>query len=324
MCPFSLKGEGVGTCVDTHVQTSKANMKIFDTFLFYNELDLLELRLNTLGDLVDYFVITEARVTFSGKQKPLYFAENRSRFYKFEDKIIHNIIESTPNDFNNFIAPNAYYTKRQTSYPHKSNGTPLQQLSIDFQREVFQRDSIINGLIDIAKPVDLIIISDLDEIPNPIAIQKVINEFKPGHIYNFCQKWYMYYFNVYCENEWFGTRICDFNTLNSKSIDLMRYHLEDPSKQPGPIIENGGWHFSFLGGHDRVKEKLSAYSYQGRRTKVILKILDWLFPSRIQNAIKNNKDIFNTGRIFHTVPLDSSFPDYLSRNLDLYKKYIKQ
>lgn len=299
------------------------DMKIYDTFLFYNELDLLELRLNTLGDLVDYFVITEARVTFSGRPKPLYFAENRNRFYRFKDKIIHNIIESTPNDFNDFVAPNPYYTDRHRSYPHKSNGTPLQQLSLDFQREVFQRDSIINGLIGRAQPGDLIIISDLDEIPNPEAIRSVVNEFRPGEIYNLCQRWYMYYLNVCCENEWFGTRICDFNYLNGKSIDLMRYHLEERTKQPGPIIENGGWHFSFLGGHDKVKEKLRAYSYQGRRSKFILEILDRLFPSRIKNAIKNNKDIFNTGRVFRAVALDSSFPDYLRNNLDKYKNLIK-
>ena len=63
-------------------------MKIFDVFTFYNELDLLELRMNILGDSVDYFVINEANITFTGKPKPLYFAENRKRFKKWEDKII--------------------------------------------------------------------------------------------------------------------------------------------------------------------------------------------------------------------------------------------
>ena len=93
--------------------------------------------------------------------------------------------------------------------------------------------------------------------------------------------------------------------------------------QPGPIIENGGWHFSFLGGHEKVKEKLTAYSYQGRRSKLILKILDWIFPGRVKTSIRKNKDIFNKGRVFHTVPLNSSFPDYLNKNLDLYKTMIK-
>ena len=66
-------------------------MTIFDTFTFYNELDLLELRLNILGDVVDYFVINEATITFTGKTKPLYYFENKERFKKWEDKIIYHV-----------------------------------------------------------------------------------------------------------------------------------------------------------------------------------------------------------------------------------------
>ena len=298
-------------------------MKIFDTFLFYNELELLELRLNTLDQYVDYFVITEARVTFSGKAKPLYFAENRGRYKKFEGKIIHNVIETTPSSFEAFEPTCDYFTNPNVSYPHKSGGVPLSKLSLDFQREVYQRDSVINGLLGIAQPIDLIMISDLDEIPNPLAVQEVIESFIPGSIYNLCQRWFMYYFNVGCSQEWFGTRICDFSTLKGRSIDLMRYHLENRSEQPGPIVENGGWHFSFLGGQQRVREKLAAYSYQGRRSKFLLKILDKLFPQRIQNKIEKNQDIFNTGRSFRTVQLDDSFPRYLLENRHKFESLIK-
>lgn len=298
-------------------------MKIFDAFLFYNEIELLDLRLNTLDEIVDYFVITEARVTFSGKPKRLYFSENRERFKKFEGKIIHNVIETTPNSFESFTHPSDYFTHRDVSYPHKSGGTPLSKLSLDFQREVFQRDSVINGLLGIAQPNDLIMISDLDEIPNPVAVRQVFDSFTPGIIYNLCQKWYMYYFNVGCSDEWFGTRICDFSTLKGRSIDLMRYHLENRSEQPGPIVENGGWHFSFLGGQQRVREKLVAYSYQGRRSKFFLQILDKLFPQRIQKKIERNHDIFNTGRTFRTMQFDDSFPPYLLVNRHKFESLIK-
>jgi beta-1,4-mannosyl-glycoprotein beta-1,4-N-acetylglucosaminyltransferase len=298
-------------------------MKIFDTFLFYNELELLELRLNTLDKYVDYFVITEARVTFSGKSKPLYFKENRDQFKKFEKKIIHNVIETTPDSFESFSHPNDYFTDRNVSYPHKSGGIPLSKLSLDFQREVFQRDSVINGLLGNAEPNDLIMISDLDEIPNPLAVQHVLESFIPGAIFNLCQKWYMYYFNVGCDQEWFGTRICDFATIKGRSIDLMRYHLENRSEQPGPIVENGGWHFSFLGGQKRVREKLAAYSYQGRRSKLFLQIMDQLFPQRIQKKIEKNQDIFNTGRSFRMVQLDVSFPPYLLENRHKFESLIK-
>ena len=298
-------------------------MKIFDTFLFYNELELLELRLNTLNDLVDYFVITESHVTFSGQPKPLYYEKNKAIFEKFSEKIIHNVIDTIPDNFIPDTKLKEYFTCRDVSYPHKSNGIPLSKLSIDFQREVFQRDSIINGLINIAHPEDLILISDLDEIPNPEAIKKVVDSFTPGNIYNLCQNWYMYYFNVTCSNEWFGTRITDFATIKGRSIDLMRYHLEDRLEQPGPIVENGGWHFSFLGGEQRVREKLAAYSYQGRRSKIVLQLLDNFFPWRIKRKIANNHDIFNTGRKFQTVKIDQTFPPYLLAHKDRFEKLIK-
>lgn len=298
-------------------------MKVFDTFLFFNEIDLLEVRLNTLCDVVDFFVITEARVTFSGVPKKLYYEESKARFSKFEHQIIHNVIEFTPNDFENLVYPHKHFTNRNQSYPHKSGGLPLSKLSLDFQREVYQRDSVMNGLLGHAKPEDLIIISDLDEIPNPDAVKSVSNSFIPGQVYNFCQKWYMYFFNVYYPKDWFGTRICNFEYLQQFSVDLMRHHLESRDEQPGPIVENGGWHFSFLGGQKAVMKKLKAYSYQGRRSAFFLKILDFLFPGRIKAKIEKNEDIFSTGRKFITVEIDDSFPVYVRDHQVELARYIK-
>jgi len=299
-------------------------LKLFDVFLFFNELDLLELRLNTLYDVVDFFVISEATVTFSGHPKPLIFAENAKRFERFSDKIIYNLVDSTPISFVNFVPPNEYFTKRDVSYSHKSSGVPLKQLSMDFQREVFQRDSAINGLLGRAKAGDLIMISDLDEIPNPKAVKEAVSIYKSGAICTFSQRWYMYFFNVISDREWFGTRICDFETLSGKSIDLIRYHLENRDMQPGPIIENGGWHFSFLGGQERVREKLKAYSYQGRRSQIFLRFIDAIFPSRIARKIEKNQDIFSTGRVFKTVPIDDSFPSYLRENISRFQHLVKK
>jgi beta-1,4-mannosyl-glycoprotein beta-1,4-N-acetylglucosaminyltransferase len=298
-------------------------LKIFDAFLFFNELDLLEIRLNTLADTVDFFVITEARVTFSGIPKKLFYDENKERFAKFHSQIIHNIIDEIPKDFDLVGHQQLYFTDRFKSYPHKSAGVPLFRLSLDFQREVYQRDSIINGLLGSAKSDDLIIISDLDEIPNPEAVQSVAANFVSGQIYNFCQKWYMYYLNVFNPAEWFGTRICNFETLLKHSVDLMRHHLESREEQPGPIVESGGWHFSFLGGQEAVIQKLKAYSYQGRRSAPLLRILDTIFPSRINRKIQNNEDIFSTGRRFLTIPIDDSFPQYICMHQDSLRRYIK-
>lgn len=76
--------------------------KIYDVFPFFNELDLLEIRLNHLAPFVDYFVITEATMTHAGNLKPLYFHENRDRFSKFEGKIIHQVVDDFPSTLNTF------------------------------------------------------------------------------------------------------------------------------------------------------------------------------------------------------------------------------
>ena len=292
--------------------------------MFFNELDLLEIRLNILDEYVDYFVISEATVTFSGKTKPLYYLENKSRFKKFEHKIIHNIVDNTPSDFSEWVPSHQYYTDRDKSYQHKSEGKPLNLLSLDFQREVFQRDSVINSLLGVANDDDTIIMSDLDEIPNPLKFDEILSSINIDNMVHFRQKWYMYYLNNFYEKDWFGTHACKFGYLKKYSMDLLQYHKEDASRQSGgAIIDNAGWHFSFLGGEKAVKEVLSAYSYQGGRAAKVLFFLDKIFKNRIKNRIKNNKDIFLTGRTFRTVKVDQSFPKYLVDNVDVYKHLIK-
>jgi len=299
--------------------------KIYDTFMFFNELDLLEIRLNTLDEYVDYFVISESTVTFSGHPKPLYYLENQERFERFQHKIIHNIVNDTPSDFSGWKPPHPYYTDRNKSYQHKSGGKPLKLLNLDFQREVYQRDSIINPLLGVANDNDTIIMSDLDEIPDPNRFDKILSSINSDNLVHCKQKWYMYYLNNFYAKDWFGTHACKFSFLKKHSIDLLQYHKEDALKQSGgPIIEEAGWHFSFVGGEEKVKEVLSAYSYQGGRTAKFLQILDKIFTNRVKNRIENNKDIFLTGRTFQTVEIDRSFPNYLLDNMERYNHLIKQ
>jgi len=299
-------------------------MKTFDIFLFYNELDLLELRLNTLYNVVDFFVISESNKTFSGNEKILYYNENKDRFKKFHNKIIHNIVIDEYSNYENIDNElHSNFTNRNVSYPHKSNGKKLKDLSLSFQREVFQRDSIFNSLIGIASDEDLILSSDADEIPNPDSILKLKIDYHPELIYHFKQKWYMYFYNNFYDKEWFGTRACSFNLLKKITVDLLRYPMEERSMQKGVIIEDGGWHFSFLGGAEKIKSKLEAYDYQGRRTSFILRFLNFIDPNYLSRRLKNNKDIFLDNRSFNVQNLDHDFPIFLLNNLEKYKEYIK-
>ena len=137
-------------------------MKIFDVFTFYNELDLLELRMNILGNSVDYFVINEANITFTGKPKPLYFAENRKRFAKWEDKIIYHLTEDNNETLQDYWEGVPYHRSMIEEN--------IKDLPIHYQRACFHKDSAIYGFLGKAQDDDIILTSDADEIANPEAL----------------------------------------------------------------------------------------------------------------------------------------------------------
>jgi len=156
-------------------------MQIYDGFTFFNELELLEIRLNILNRVVDKFVLVESNVTFTGEEKPLYFKENYSKFENFLDKIIHVIVEDMP----------------LTSNP--------------WTREIHQRNAIVRGLSD-AKPGDRILISDVDEIPRPESVGKTVHL---DDIVIFLQEFYYYFLNCKTDEIWKGTRMVPFEKLKT-------------------------------------------------------------------------------------------------------------
>ena len=129
---------------------------IYDCFTFFNELDLLEIRLNILNEVVDKFVLVEATRTHRGNPKPLYFKENKKRFAPFLDKIIHIVVDS--------YEPVEKYIASKDSDPKLHS----------WAYENFQRHAIIHGLDDL-KDEDSLIISDLDEIPTAEAVRRAAN-----------------------------------------------------------------------------------------------------------------------------------------------------
>ncbi len=295
-------------------------MKIFDTFLFYNELELLELRLNILDEVVDHFVIIEARVTFSGKPKPLYFAENRGQFKKFEGKIIHYVVDA---DYDaTSLRPFNYFTDRERSIAHKHNGSPVSRLHPSIQREVHQRDSIVIPLLNVARPEDIIMLSDVDEIPDPQIVKDLVTGFDRRKIYHFNQRWFIYWLNNLCDREWFGTRAFSFDQLVNRSVDQMRYHTENRTALEGEVLERAGWHFSYLGGADSVKLKLDSLAYQGKRA-TLTKLLNRVFPGRLERLLRENKDVLLQGKKLKVVEIDNSFPEYLRVNIAKYDRFVK-
>ena len=238
-------------------------MKVFDCFPFFNEFELLELRLETFYDIVDYFVIVEADKTHANKPKPFYFYERRNDFKKFFPKI--------------------HYIMDTSIVEYKGAG--------DWSLENHQRNSIAKGLQD-AEPDDLIMISDLDEFPNPEILKNLVESFSdptkfvdfiafydttpytknqlvPFHsgmrINNFLdlspvvfqQIFHSYYFDwVNRDLSWDGTVIGKFKHMKSPQ-DFRN------ARKVLPRIVDGGWHFSSMGGVDKFLEKVrSAPDFQ--------------------------------------------------------------
>lgn len=198
-------------------------MKIIDCFPFFNELDILEIRLEELYEVVDFFVLVEASKTQSLIDKPFYFEENKARYTKFLDKIIHVKVTDCPN--NSYI----------------------------WQMENFQRNCIMRGLDSIKdlKQSDMILISDLDEIPSKEAI-KLLKESDLEHG-SINMSFHAYYFNMVALRPWIGTVFLRRKLLNHHTPQDYR-----KSKDHLRLLDNGrilGWHLSWMGGCRKVWEK---------------------------------------------------------------------
>jgi len=265
-------------------------MKIYDCFPFFNELDLLEIRLNTLNDVVDYFVISECTHTFTGKPKELHFQNNVARFEKFQNKILYNIVNDSPESY--------------------STGA----------REIFQKNAITRSLTG-CKNDDVILISDIDEIPNPDRIPEVSKQVTQNSLHVLKQNFYYYYLNNLIEEDYFGTkkwngtRVCSYWLFKHANVNNIR-NPHQIGMTPIEIYE-GGWHFSFLGGKEKILEKLDAYAHQEYNNE------------EIRNAVEKSMETYDHDLFFRkmtakTVPIDSSYPKYLVENLDKYMHLVRK
>ena len=279
-------------------------MKIFDTFTFYNELDLLELRMNILGDIVDYFVVNEATITFTGKKKPLYFAENKERFKKWEDKIIHHVLDDNNETLEKYWEGVPYHRSMMEDDIYK--------LPLHYQRACFHKDSAIYALLDHAQDDDIILTSDADEIANPEAIKAISEWFDPSNHYVLKGPVYYYYLNLLCEKEWMGTRVSTMKMLKTMSVDKLRQSHQDAWK-----VEDGSWHWSFFGDADTVRAKMDAYEHQENNLPE--------FRNSMEERIEKGVDPFGRDYLYtpQVVPIDDTFPEYIIQNKDKLAKFIK-
>lgn len=283
-------------------------MKVFDSFIFFNELELLEMRLNILNDVVDYFVLTESPFTVSGNEKPLYYQENKDKFSRWNDKIIHNITEEIPNDFNHMLEKTKFHVAYNDLDPY---GTPFINLPIRFQRALYNRNASAFGIEKAgANDEDMIITSDADEIINPYVLENLDWFDLNNHYTTLCRAFY-YKLNFLYQEDWMGSRICTWNHLKSITVDQLRQDHKNSYK-----IEQGGWHFSFLGNAENFKLKLASYEHTENNTEANI--------ANAEEKIEKGIDPLNRGMKYKAVPIDESYPEYIQNNQEKYSEFIKQ
>jgi beta-1,4-mannosyl-glycoprotein beta-1,4-N-acetylglucosaminyltransferase len=288
----------------------KINMgKIYDCFNFFNELDILEIRLNVLYEYVDYFVIVESSVTHSGEQKPFYFEENKERYSKFLDKIIHYKVYDTPSNFANLDYTEDTCVNEIFDFVSKQTNRFNRITQPDYGRDFFQKECVRRPLISCSDD-DIIIISDADEIPNPVILENIHNLSIDDKIYSLNQTTYYYYVNLLKQTDWYGSKISKYKNIKNLSFNEVRGDESLSIK-----IDNGGWHFSFQGGNEMVKTKLLSYSARDLVNNNVL--------SNLTKNIENNIDPFFRGRLTH-VKIDESYPKYLVENLEKYEHMVKK
>ena len=268
---------------------------VYDCFQFFNELDMLKIRLNVMSPIVDKFVLSEATETFSGLKKPLYYEENKEMFAEFADKIIHVVVDDTPE-----------------GYTH--------------DRDTFQKNAVTRGLKDCTDE-DIIIFSDLDEIPNPEKIKEILKDFQEDKIYHFAQRLFYCYLNMeevsgnllsYAgefegveRKKWIGSKMCSYKLLREQNLLLGELRFPE-RKEIGIRVEDGGWHFGYMGGHGekdikkRVQEKVISAAHQEYNSKHVL--------NQVTDQIKDGKDIFGRDAKFIRCEIDESFPAYIREN----------
>jgi len=266
-------------------------MKIFDTFPFFNEIEILELRFLELYDTVDYFVIAEANRTHNGTPKEFIFEKNKSRYEKWLDKVIYVKVEDMPEYDPNDV----------------------------FRLEYFQRNAIMRGLKDKAQIGDKVIVSDCDEIPNVEGLKANLDN---PNWQVFSQELFYYYVNNQLHRAWGGSVMADYGTFHT--IQKLRWFAirRQFSRGGEGVIPNGRWHYSYMTGGDakRVKEKVDLFA-EKNLGELAGSVED------VARKMANHQDLYNRSEckryyLEKIVDISKTKPKHLDEWLEKYPTFI--
>ena len=260
-------------------------MNIFDCFIYNNEAMILDLRLSYLNKYVKKFIIVESKYTHQGNLKKNFLDLND--FKKYKDKIDYNLIDKFPENLSNW------------------------------GRENYQRNFLMNSIKDLNED-DYIMISDLDEIPNLRNLNSIIK----SKFTAFQQTNYSFKFNL--KNItfpiWYGTKLCKKKYLKSpqwlRDQKVKKYSILKFYKIKWNIIQNGGWHFSYIMNPNEISEKIKSFSHAEYNLDKYTNI------KIIEDKLSKGLDLFNRNQSYQKVELDSSFPKSFFENKNKFDKWF--
>ena len=295
-------------------------MKIFDCFMYFDEEQVLDLRLNVLYQNVDYFVIVESIYNHKGEKRNLLF--NSQKFEKFNDKIIYLVYDKIPQ----LVEP-----IKETDNEKEKDGKYIMNA---LYRENAQRDFILEGLKS-AKKDDLILISDVDEIPKLSSVN--LNQIK-NEIILFKQDMFYYKYNLSLPNfKWTGTKAVKKKKLvspqwlrNVKDRKYPFYRIDtffsDKKYIDIKIINDGGWHFSNIKSPEMIEHKLRSYLHHREFDQVSLSI------EEINELVKKKQAIYDlrvdkrVNKVGNGLILENfemkKLPNHINDNIDKYKNWL--
>lgn len=251
--------------------------KILDVFLFYNELDLLKARLEYLGEIVDQFIISEADIDFSGKQKEFLLSEKLIATLPYSEKIIyhreHIDLNSIP------------WLYRKIKYRNKNN-------SFLWKIQDCQRNSTLRPLSTFDDR-EMIIFSDLDEFPSEQSLVQGMSLIKNKSVDSIginaysCEQTFFYYNlnNAAPKGEFYGSVITDLSTFKKYSPHKLRSDKNNLSHIP-----DGGWHFSYFMDKHQILKKIFAISDVENLSQ-----FKKISATEVQKKIDEGSDLYNRG-----------------------------
>lgn len=227
--------------------------RVYDCFPFYNELDRLECRLEVLKDVVDLHIMAESNLTHQGKPK--------NWNYKGDNKKVKHL---------EFIAdPTA-------------GSWEIERGQRDFCRENLPKD---------IRDQDWVIVSDLDEIPNPQTIQYLIDTYQFG-FFQLMMDFYIYNLTCKVDHSWGDAKILSYREVKGKTFPEIRYTNNLPQ------LEKAGWHLTYWGDADLIVDKIEAFAHVECNTP------EKKDKEKIREAIINRKFLFgDTENIIEVDPV---------------------